>query len=325
MKKGESNVNTLEKDKEESKDKDNKNKGKTFGDRIVEGRSKKGLSQEAFAEKMGVSRQMVSRWELNTAMPRTQKIKMISEILEIPINELIGSKIKGDFTSPQIANHINWKAVMKRIAVILIILIVLYFAYVGYKFVILNGISSKLEQYKTVNNYYFKIECKIDGVKQETKEVWYKDGYYKIKETNNFDTLISSTTSYLDLNNNFRYIVNDEEKTYVELSLMSAEMYEDGKYMYSLFPSMILKEATDFKEWAFKPNAIYAYYKDSSLFLTINNERLEFNKDSYLPLNQFIKMEENKNSQSNHNHYDIKLDSVDDIDVKVPTEYTKMN
>ncbi len=323
MKKEESNVKTIE--KEESKDKENKIQGKTFGDRIVEGRIKNGLSQEAFAEKMGVSRQMVSRWELNTAMPRTQKIKKISEILDIPIDELLDRKLGEDFFSPQVAKRINFKAVMKCIAVILIILFVLYFAYVGYKLIILNGISTKLEQYKSVNNYHFKIESLIDGVLQETKEVWYKDGYYKIIETNNLGYVASSTVTYLDLNNKYRYVVNEEEKSYSQVNLYRTENYDNGIYMYNFFPNMINKETTDFKEWAFKFNIIFAYYKDNSIFLTINNETIECNKENYLPINHFINMKENKNAQNNRNVYDIQLNTVTDDDVKVPLNYTKIS
>ena len=37
-------------------------------------RKKEGLSQEGFAEKMGVSRQAVSKWELGVSKPDVDKI-----------------------------------------------------------------------------------------------------------------------------------------------------------------------------------------------------------------------------------------------------------
>ena len=73
-------------EKIEEKNENNK-KVKTLGEKIVEGRRKKGLSQEKFAEKMGCTRQMVSRWELDLSVPRTQKIRKISNILNISIED----------------------------------------------------------------------------------------------------------------------------------------------------------------------------------------------------------------------------------------------
>ena len=39
----------------------------TLGQRIQELRKKQGLSQEALGEKLGVSRQAISRWEMDGA------------------------------------------------------------------------------------------------------------------------------------------------------------------------------------------------------------------------------------------------------------------
>lgn len=40
-----------------------------LGERIFELRSERGMSQGALAEKLGVSRQAVSKWENNSALP----------------------------------------------------------------------------------------------------------------------------------------------------------------------------------------------------------------------------------------------------------------
>ena len=41
----------------------------TMGQRIAEERKTLGLSQEALGEKMGVSRQAISKWESDAAIP----------------------------------------------------------------------------------------------------------------------------------------------------------------------------------------------------------------------------------------------------------------
>ena len=41
----------------------------TFSEKLIRLRKREGLSQEALAEILGVSRQAVSRWEQGTALP----------------------------------------------------------------------------------------------------------------------------------------------------------------------------------------------------------------------------------------------------------------
>ena len=45
----------------------------TLGNRIQEIRTKAGLSQEAFGERIGVTRQTVSKWELDQVYPELEK------------------------------------------------------------------------------------------------------------------------------------------------------------------------------------------------------------------------------------------------------------
>ena len=50
----------------------------TLGQRIQELRKKQGLSQEALGEKLGVSRQAISRWEMDGAVPEVDKLIALS-------------------------------------------------------------------------------------------------------------------------------------------------------------------------------------------------------------------------------------------------------
>lgn len=63
-------------------------------DIIFELRSKKGLSQEALAEKLMVTRQAVSRWENGETVPNTDTLKLMSRELNVSINTLLGSPRK---------------------------------------------------------------------------------------------------------------------------------------------------------------------------------------------------------------------------------------
>ena len=64
----------------------------TFGERLLEYRTHEGLSQEKLAEKVGVTRQTVSKWETNQSVPDFDKIIPLCEALGISTEELIKGK-----------------------------------------------------------------------------------------------------------------------------------------------------------------------------------------------------------------------------------------
>lgn len=51
-------------------------------------RRKNGLSQEQLAEKIGVSRQAISKWEGGLSTPELDKLKALSECFQMTIDEL---------------------------------------------------------------------------------------------------------------------------------------------------------------------------------------------------------------------------------------------
>ncbi len=63
-----------------------------FGERIYELRNKASLSQGELADRLGVSRQAVSKWENNSAVPELDKLLNMSELFGISLDELV----KGD-------------------------------------------------------------------------------------------------------------------------------------------------------------------------------------------------------------------------------------
>ena len=64
--------------------------GDTLGRRIQESRRAAGLSQEALGERLGVSRQAVSKWEADAAVPELENLIAMSRLLGVPIGALLG-------------------------------------------------------------------------------------------------------------------------------------------------------------------------------------------------------------------------------------------
>lgn len=60
-----------------------------LADKIIDLRKKSGLSQEELAEKMGVSRQSVSKWESAQSIPDLNKILALSEIFGVSTDYLL--------------------------------------------------------------------------------------------------------------------------------------------------------------------------------------------------------------------------------------------
>ncbi len=62
-----------------------------LADRLVELRKENKLSQEALAEKLGLSRQAISKWERAEASPDTDNLIALSELYGITLDELLGN------------------------------------------------------------------------------------------------------------------------------------------------------------------------------------------------------------------------------------------
>jgi len=61
----------------------------TLGEKIYRLRAGEGLSQETFGERLGVSRQSVSKWETDQSVPELDKIVAISEIFGVSTDYLL--------------------------------------------------------------------------------------------------------------------------------------------------------------------------------------------------------------------------------------------
>lgn len=66
----------------------------SIGSKILELRKGEKLSQEKLAEKIGVTRQTISNWELNESSPDLKQAKELSRIFSISLDELVDNDIK---------------------------------------------------------------------------------------------------------------------------------------------------------------------------------------------------------------------------------------
>lgn len=111
----------------------------TLGERLLQYRTDLKISQDALAEKVGVTRQTVSKWETDQSTPEFNKILPLCEIFGITPNELIKGekeetveqkeKIQEEQVEQEIIKRNRKKATIVSISVFLYIISIFAVAY----------------------------------------------------------------------------------------------------------------------------------------------------------------------------------------------------
>lgn len=93
----------------------------SLGTSLFNARKKSGLSQEEVGEKLGVSRQTISKWETNETLPDIRQSKKLSLLYHLSLDELIefDMELKEieqiiENTSEEIQRKINWTTVWSK-------------------------------------------------------------------------------------------------------------------------------------------------------------------------------------------------------------------
>jgi transcriptional regulator with XRE-family HTH domain len=88
----------------------------SLGENLLKLRKKSGFSQEEVAEKLGVSRQTVSKWETDQTVPELIKAKLLSQLYNVSYDYLISEvPIGGDVTNVElIVDEIDWTSAWSK-------------------------------------------------------------------------------------------------------------------------------------------------------------------------------------------------------------------
>lgn len=145
---------------------------KRIGAFIKDVRREKGLTQEQFAEKLGVSQKSVSRWETGKTMPDYSLLASICDVLEINAAELLGAeRIDGDIITKQQATDMTRTlislvsgrhGVRKIVGAVLSAVIMLVCAVGLYNYEFSVSVDSTTDLEKAVNEYHFDDEVSAD-------------------------------------------------------------------------------------------------------------------------------------------------------------------
>ena len=73
-----------------------------FGDKLKQYRLNEGLSQEQLAEKIGVSRQAITKWETKRGLPDVENMIILAELFKLTLDELVLEEVKKQEEKPTV-------------------------------------------------------------------------------------------------------------------------------------------------------------------------------------------------------------------------------
>lgn len=77
-----------------------------FSENLKAYRKAKGLTQEELAIRLHVVRQTVSKWEKGLSVPDADLLLRLSEVLEVPVAQLLGSEVPPEAPADQVAQQL---------------------------------------------------------------------------------------------------------------------------------------------------------------------------------------------------------------------------
>ena len=124
-----------------------------IGSKISLCRKEKGLSQEALATELGISRQAVSRWETGESVHDLEKLKMLCGIFQVSADYLLFDKIERKPEAPTASGQSDHKKNLspkERFRMVIYIVITA----VGTLLIVSALLLSLIETYQPYQEYY---------------------------------------------------------------------------------------------------------------------------------------------------------------------------
>ena len=140
-----------------------------IGNNIVKLRKKSGLSQEELAEKVGVARQTISKWELGETSPDLKQAKELSKIFKVSLDELADNDIKEILVEKTTNTEKLAGLILKLIKFIIIFIIVVPIILVGARIISKNIYEKNAGRLMTVS-----VECTLHDETYSYEFVFYE-------------------------------------------------------------------------------------------------------------------------------------------------------
>lgn len=193
----------------------------SFGNNLNNLRKKEGYSQEELANKLNVTRQTISKWELEQTTPDLKDLKNIANVFNISLNELVS---ENSLQNKKIKNN-KIKLFCLIFAIIILVLVLFIFINRTYKILF---IKNKIDTACNSNNFsiekYIHTEKNFNQTLKEAYKFYFLDGKSILKKLNNENLSEVEMIEMLDEKEYYR--INEIDKTYIQLP---TEKYYENK------------------------------------------------------------------------------------------------
>lgn len=229
-----------------------------LGDKLVELRKENKMSQEKFAEILGVTRQTISNWENYKNYPDISMIIKISDVFHISLDILL----KGD--TKMVSNMDKQMKDSKKYKSILVTLGIVF----GILFILFGSYSLHYHSVKK------KLETKFENTLKDNNFIKNRDGYYSLKFTDEITYGVPNQKmpSLLDFSLNFHNMV-----IYCDVN------YEDGRHL----------EAT----WSDYNDYNFTIYSKDNIVLGSSSNLKKKERNSIMKLSVELQIEEKELSR----------------------------
>lgn len=204
-----------------------------LGNKILEYRKRNGLSQEQLADKINVTRQTISDWELGETQPNSEQLKMLSKEFSISIDELLDNDIKNiSLSKPNVQKHSKSKYLKIFLVCIVIIIVGVFILYINKnnfkrkdKIIDKTIICNLYGEDHTFNIKYYEADGKI---KELGKDLYFKD-ILELDKYDDVNQILNIINDYVKKNSGTCTIVKDRElDELVNISIKEGTLTKTG-------------------------------------------------------------------------------------------------
>ena len=244
-----------------------------LGDKILNLRKKKGLSQEQLGEKIDVTRQTISNWELGETQPNPDQLKLLSKELNISIDELLDNDIKS-VLEEKVSNTEQLAGLILKIIKIFVIFVITVFILLIVISVTYKGIrKSKIHMveesiickiYDEEHSYNIRYEEET-GIPHELGGDAYFDYVLDLDKYNDAHQIFAIINDYVKKNGGSCHMIEDKDlNDIVDMTIKEGTLTNTGA-------TVIIKEKIDYDISYGEPFWIEKYDKKLNDFEKLEN------------------------------------------------------
>lgn len=285
-----------------------------FSDNLIKLRKTKGWSQEDLADKLSLSRQAISKWEVGTSKPDIDNLINLSKLFKVSIDQLVNNEIiVTEAVSFDVKKNDKKKKVLTLLKRLFIVLAIIYVVNVIYNFAVLFTITQAELKYKELDNYHYIITTYDNEGLREKEECWFKDGVLKMINTIYNKSKADIAETYIDYNRKYGYTKKQGEQEILEIdSNIIEKNYKNKDQLYYNFPKILIEDSfSNILLKAIKYKNIKVNLKNENIFIFLENTFLTLDGKSLMPIS--INYEEKDNKKILTNYYFIEINNIEKI------------